>query len=281
VRREFSAGGVVVRRYGGAWRLAAIRPAGKARVWALPKGNLGRGESAAEAAAREVAEETGLEVVPLGKLGDVRYVYTWEGERVFKVVTFFLFRSPRGRLGTLDPAHRHEVAEARWLPLADAPRLLSYSGERAMAARAAERLSEGEDSLLFVPAGPSPAGTAPVDTPVYALNFYSPIVADQLRSRRKTATIRLGDKSPKYKKGMIVRVLAGQRFGPRELIFDAVIDKIEVKRLGELSPREIQHDNPELRRTDEMAEFLGQIYNRTVSVEDTVTVIHFSEIQAA
>ena len=114
--------------------------------------------------------------------------------------------------------------------------------------------------------------------PTFALNFYSPVVADQLRTGRKTATIRLGDKSPKYKKGMIVRVLAGQRFGQRELIFDAVIDKIEVKRLGDLSPREIQHDNPELRRTEEMAEFLGQIYNRGVSEQDTVTVIHFSEI---
>jgi hypothetical protein len=114
--------------------------------------------------------------------------------------------------------------------------------------------------------------------PTYALNFYSPIVADQLRSRRKTATIRLGDKSVKYKKGMIVCVLAGTRFGPREHIFDAVIDKIEVKRLGELSPREIQHDNPEIRRTEEMVQFLGQIYNRVVTDDDTVTVIHFSEI---
>lgn len=114
--------------------------------------------------------------------------------------------------------------------------------------------------------------------PLYALNFYSPIVADQLRSRRKTATIRLGDKSGKYKKGMIVRVLAGTRFGPRELIFDAVIDKVEVKRLGGLSPREVQHDNPELRRNEEMVHFLGQIYNRDVSDEDIVTVIYFSEI---
>ena len=114
--------------------------------------------------------------------------------------------------------------------------------------------------------------------PTYALNFYSPIVADQLRSRRKTATIRLGDKSSKYKKGMIVRVLAGTRFGPRELIFDAVIDRVEVKRLGDLSPREITHDNPELRRTEEMLEFLSQLYNRPVSGEDTVTVIQFSEI---
>jgi hypothetical protein len=113
---------------------------------------------------------------------------------------------------------------------------------------------------------------------VYALNFYSPIVADQLRSRRKTVTIRLGDKTGKYKKGMIVRVLCGQRFGPRELIFDAVIDRVEVKRLGEVSPREITHDNPELRRADEMAEFLSQLYNRDISENDTVTVIHFSEI---
>ena len=114
--------------------------------------------------------------------------------------------------------------------------------------------------------------------PSYALNFYSPIVADQLRSRRKTATIRLGDKSGKYKKGMIVRVLAGTRFGPRELIFDAVIDKVDVKPLGELSPREVTHDNPELRRTDEVAQFLSQLYNRVVTETDTVTVIYFSEI---
>jgi hypothetical protein len=113
---------------------------------------------------------------------------------------------------------------------------------------------------------------------MYALNFYSPIVADQLRSRRKTATIRLGDKSVKYKKGMVVQVLVGMRFGPREKIFDAVIDKVEVKTLAELSPRDIEHDNPEIRRTDEMATFLSQLYNRDVSEEDTVTVIRFSEI---
>ena len=114
---------------------------------------------------------------------------------------------------------------------------------------------------------------------MYALNFYSPIVADQLRSRRKTATIRLGDKSAKYKKGMIVRVLAGARYSPRELIFDAVIDKVEVKTVAELSPREIEHDNPEMRRPEEMQDFLGQLYNRAVSGVDTVTVIRFSEIK--
>ena len=114
---------------------------------------------------------------------------------------------------------------------------------------------------------------------MYALNFYSPIVAEQLRSGRKTATIRLGDKSAKYRKGMVVHVLAGSRFSAREKVFDAVIDKVEVKQLRNLSPREIEHDNPEIRRVEEMAGFLGQLYNREVSEEDTVTVIRFSQIR--
>ena len=113
---------------------------------------------------------------------------------------------------------------------------------------------------------------------MYALNFYSPMVADQLRSRRKTATIRLGDKSGKYKKGMVVQVLVGTRFGPREKIFEAVIDKVEVKDLMDLSPREIEHDNPEIRRPEEFAHFLSQLYNRDVGDEDVVTVIRFSQI---
>src|SRR5919199_5797936 len=87
----------------------------------------------------------------------------------------------------------------------------------------------------------SARGVAGDDQAMYALNFYSPMVADQLRSHRKTATIRLGDKSRKYRKGMIVQVLAGTRYSPRLKIFDAVIDKVEVKQLGELSPREIEH----------------------------------------
>ena len=113
---------------------------------------------------------------------------------------------------------------------------------------------------------------------MYALNFYSPMVADQLRSGRKSATIRLGDKSNKYKKGMVVQVLCGVRFGARERVFEAVIDKVEVKSLAELSPREIEHDNPEIRRTDEMARFLSQLYNREVSEDSEVTVIRFSQI---
>lgn len=114
---------------------------------------------------------------------------------------------------------------------------------------------------------------------MYALNFYSPMVADQLRTHRKTATIRLGDKSGKYKKGMVVQVLVGARYGPRQKVFDAVIDKVEVKTLGELSPREIEHDNPEIRRPEDMATFLGQLYNREVAPDDTVTVIRFSQIR--
>jgi 8-oxo-dGTP pyrophosphatase MutT (NUDIX family) len=123
--------------------LAAIRPAGKpAGVWALPKGLIADGEEPAAAALREVTEETGVDARLVEKLGDVRYVYTWAGERVFKVVSFYLLRYRRGRLGELAPEHRHEVAEARWLPLDEAERLLAYRGEREMARKALSRLSE-------------------------------------------------------------------------------------------------------------------------------------------
>jgi 8-oxo-dGTP pyrophosphatase MutT (NUDIX family) len=124
------------------WWLAAIRPAGKDDVWALPKGLIGQGEKAADTALREVEEETGVQARLLEKLGDVRYVYTWEGERVFKIVSFFLFRYTRGRLGDLPAAYRHEVAGTSWLPLADAPRLLAYKGEREMAAKALQLIDD-------------------------------------------------------------------------------------------------------------------------------------------
>ena len=113
----------------------------------------------------------------------------------------------------------------------------------------------------------------------FALNFYSPVVEAQLRSHRKTATIRLGDKSHKYKKNQAVMVTIGYQHSPREKIFDAVIDKVEVKQLGDLSPREIEHDNPEIRRPEEMAHFLAQLYNREVDDDATVTVIRFSAIR--
>jgi 8-oxo-dGTP pyrophosphatase MutT (NUDIX family) len=137
VRREFSSGGVLVRRLRGRWMMAAIRPGGKKEgVWALPKGLIGPGEEPAATALREVEEETGARGRLERKLGDVRYVYTWAGERVFKVVSFYLVRYSSGRLGELPPETAHEVAEVRWLPLADAPRLLSYQGEREIALKA-------------------------------------------------------------------------------------------------------------------------------------------------
>jgi len=132
-----------VRRLRGTWVMAAIRPGGKeAGVWALPKGIIGAGEKPEETALREAAEETGVEARLDEKLGDVRYVYTWAGERVFKVVSFYLLRYSRGRLGDLPAATAHEVAETRWLPLEEAPRLLAYKGEREMAEKALASLSE-------------------------------------------------------------------------------------------------------------------------------------------
>jgi 8-oxo-dGTP pyrophosphatase MutT (NUDIX family) len=134
---------VLVRRLKGDWVFAAIRPNGKPEgVWALPKGLVDRGESAEATALREVAEETGAQGRSLGKLGDVRYVYTRGGRRIFKVVSFYLVRYSRGRVGELAPEQRREVAEARWLPLADAEQLLAYRGEREMAGKARARLSE-------------------------------------------------------------------------------------------------------------------------------------------
>jgi 8-oxo-dGTP pyrophosphatase MutT (NUDIX family) len=144
VKREFSAGGVLVRKLKGGWVLAAIRPTGKdPGVWALPKGNIGRGEEPRETARREVHEETGATGRLVEKLGDVRYVYTWDGERIFKVVSFFLLRYSNGRLGELPPETAHEVAEVRWLPLAEAPKLLAYGGERDMAERALASVRQG------------------------------------------------------------------------------------------------------------------------------------------
>jgi len=143
--REISSGGVLVRRLRGEWAFAAIRPNGKpAGVWALPKGLVHEGESPEATALREVAEETGVEGRPLAKLGDVRYVYTRAGARIFKIVSFYLLRYARGRLGNLAPEQRHEVAEARWLPLAEAGQLLAYRGEREMAVKALALL-ESED----------------------------------------------------------------------------------------------------------------------------------------
>ena len=143
MEREFSAGGVLIKRLRGRPHLAAIRPQGKpAGVWALPKGNLDPGERPEETALREVWEETGVRGTLVEKLGDVKYTYTRRsGLRVFKVVSFYLLTAGRGRLGEIEERMRIEVAEARWLPLDEAPRLLAYGGEREMAERARDRLA--------------------------------------------------------------------------------------------------------------------------------------------
>jgi 8-oxo-dGTP pyrophosphatase MutT (NUDIX family) len=132
--------------------VAAIRPQGKPPgTWALPKGLVDAGERPADTALREVEEEAGVRGELIRKLGDVRYVYTRRGERVFKVVSFFLVRYRGGRLGSIAPEMRREVAEARWLPLDEAPSQLAYRGERDMATQAARAVAENrlgaEDAL--------------------------------------------------------------------------------------------------------------------------------------
>ena len=113
---------------------------------------------------------------------------------------------------------------------------------------------------------------------MYVLNFYSPLFVDQLKRGRKTATIRLGDKSKKYSKGEVVLITVGFQHSPRERIFEAVIDSVDVKQVRDLSPRDIEHDNPEFRRHEELIHFLEQIYGRSVTMDDIVTVVRFSQI---
>jgi 8-oxo-dGTP pyrophosphatase MutT (NUDIX family) len=175
--REISAGGVVIRKRGETWWMAAIEPPTEAartaeratsgrskpgrsgaassrhssgwrrRVLALPKGLVDPGEKAMDTAVREVFEETGVTAEPLAKLADSKYVYTraWgDGLRVFKVVSFYLMRYRSGRINDITPAMRIEVARARWVRLEDAPRLLAYTGEKQMARRALEYVKTHE-----------------------------------------------------------------------------------------------------------------------------------------
>ena len=136
--REFSAGGVLVRNMRGQPFMAAVRVKG-GTVLALPKGHIDPGESAAEAAAREVREEAGVEGTLVEKIDDIRYWYAREGMRVLKVVSFFLFRYRSGSVRD----HDHEVDSAEWVPLAEAPKLLSYRGEKQVAAAAQSRWGRG------------------------------------------------------------------------------------------------------------------------------------------
>ena len=124
------------------------------QILALPKGHPEEGESAQEAARREVREETGLEATPVEKLGDIRYWYARDGDRVLKIVSFFLFRYRSGRLED----HDHEVEEALWIPLEEAPKRLAYRGEKDMAETALSRLAKGK---LGCPACSSSTSTRP------------------------------------------------------------------------------------------------------------------------
>src|SRR5262245_57571940 len=136
-RREFSAGGVVVRTRAGVTRIAAIRPQGKPPgTWALPKGLVDPGEDPAVTAMREVYEETGLRATVTAPLGSIRYTYTWEGEQVLKIVTFFLMRPLSGRIGILPPGMNVEVAEVGWIPMTQAVNGLAYPSEREVVVRA-------------------------------------------------------------------------------------------------------------------------------------------------
>jgi len=163
--REFSAGGVVIRNKDGLWWMAAIElPSGTTAarpdlakqgvnsqskpVVCLPKGLVDPGEKPLEAALREVREETGISAVSITKLGDSKYVYvrSWgDGEKVFKIVSFYLFRYESGRIDDVSDAMRIEVARARWVPLEEAPRLLAYGGEKQMARQALQYVKAHPD----------------------------------------------------------------------------------------------------------------------------------------
>ena len=192
------------------------------------------------------------------ELGEVRYWYRRDGRTIPKSVTFYLFNYLSG--DTAD--HDDEVEEARWIELREAQTALTHAAEREMVHARAGLFAKKTGSL------PS----------VQVLNFYSTIFADELKRGRKTATIRLGDKSGKYRKNQAVLVTIGYQYSPRERIFEAVIDQVEVMKIADLSPRDIKHDNPEFRRHEELIRFLEQIYGRAVSPEDTVTVVRFSQI---
>ncbi len=162
--REISAGGVVIRKGKGGYRMAAIElplaPTGTARstqrvghapkrVIALPKGLVDPGEPPLETALREVREETGITAVPITKLADIKYVYvrSWgDGERVFKIVSFYLLRYHSGRINDIAPEMRIEVKRAFWTPLPEALALLSYKGERDIARLALEYLKSHPDT---------------------------------------------------------------------------------------------------------------------------------------
>ena len=252
--REISYGGVVVRD----GEVLVIAPAGRPQVTRCRRAGRSRARRRRTTAAREVREETGVEARIVERLGDVEYWYRRSGLRVFKTVGYYLCDYVSG--DTAD--HDDEVEEARWMPLE----------------RAADRAQLPGRARIIERALSKHTATGRVRGAMQVLNFYSTVFADQMKRGRKTATIRLGDKTYKYKKNQLVLVTVGYQYSPREKLFHAVIDNVEVKRVKDLSPRDIEHDNPEFRRTEELIHFLEQIYGKTVSLEDTVTVVRFSQI---
>ena len=158
VVREFSAGGVVLRKMRGRWLLAVIephmtrpkklpkrsnRPPKQTALVALPKGAIDKGEKPEQTALREVSEETGVQANLVTKLADIKYHYVrnWgDRARVFKIVSFYLLLYRSGRLGDIAPEMRIEVQNAFWLLLEDAPAALSYAGEREVAKHALQYL---------------------------------------------------------------------------------------------------------------------------------------------
>src|SRR5580704_11993813 len=113
---------------------------------------------------------------------------------------------------------------------------------------------------------------------MFALNFYTDLYGDVLRNHRKSVTIRLGDKSDKYQTGMIVWITVGPRFGRRQKLYSAILDRVEVKTIAELSPRDIERENPEFRSEDDVIGMLSRIYGDLITPAHTVTVVYFSRV---
>ena len=154
--REFSAGALVLRHMQNRWWAAVIEPGREGEpedrkdLAALPKGNIDEGEKPVEAAVREVLEETGITARPVTKLADIKYVYSrkWsDNAKIFKVVSFYLMKYQSGQIGDIKPNMRHEVRRAYWLPLEEAAKRLSYSGEKDVAKKALEYLKKNPEGL--------------------------------------------------------------------------------------------------------------------------------------
>ena len=141
---ETSAGGLVLARLGAGARGALIgRLDRRGRLlWSLPKGHVEPGETEADTAVREVAEETGIVGRVIGKLGTIDFWFVAEGRRVHKTVHHYLLLAE-------DPVHGLElsdedveVSEVAWVPLAEVPSRLAYADERRRLDRVPELLPE-------------------------------------------------------------------------------------------------------------------------------------------